>query len=117
MTQLRTLEAILQLFLERAAKRRIQFKLAKCQFAVRDIDMLGFTVGGGVRKVDPNKMEIMRKWPLPTKTEDLISFLAFANFIKEFIPDYHAYTQHLRPYVKKGARIAEFAKDKRAQPS
>ena len=73
--------------------------------------MLGFVVGGGLRKVGPGKMETMRKWPLPTQIDDLISFLALANFIKEFIPDYHAYTQHLRPYVKKGARIADFQKD------
>ena len=64
---------------------------------MQEMHMLGFTVGGGLRKVDANKMEIMRKWPLPAKTEDLISFFAFANFIKEIIPDYRAYTQHLRP--------------------
>ncbi len=73
--------------------------------------MLGFRVGRGTRMVDPSKAEALRNWPAPQSTEDLNSFLAFANFIKDFIPSFHDHVRHLRPYVKKGVKFNAFHND------
>ena len=48
-------------FLEAARRRRIQFKLAKCRWAQREVQLLGFVVGGGVRRVDPEKVKSLRE--------------------------------------------------------
>ena len=47
--------------------------------------------------------------------DDIVSSVAFVNIIKEFIPDFHVYVQHLRPYTKKGASFKSYAEDKAAQ--
>ena len=53
--------------------------------------------------------------PLPKTLEDLVSFRAFANFIKEFIPSFHKHDKLLRPYAKKGARFKDYEADPEAQ--
>ena len=92
-------------FLRAAKKRKIQFKLAKCCWAQKEVQLLGFTIADGVRRVDPKKAEAMRTWPEPRSTDVVTSFLAFANFVREFIPDFHEHARHLRPLAKKGAKF------------
>ena len=41
----------------------------------------------------------MREWPEPKCLDDIISFRAFANFVKEFIPSFHELDQYLKVYV------------------
>ena len=94
-------------FLRAARRRRIQFKLTKCQWAQLTIKLLGFEVGHGVRKVDPLKAKSLREWPEPASVDDVTSFLAFANFVREFIPDFHEHARWLRPLQKKGAKFKD----------
>ena len=105
----------LTLYLQAARKRKLQFKLSKCRFGQLWIKVLGFMVGEGCRKADPAKVEALRSWPNPTSLDDIVSFRAFANFVKEFIPTFQEHGQHLRPYTKKGARFAQYLEDKTAQ--
>ena len=56
----------------------------------------------------------MRDWPDPACIDDLVSFRAFAAFIHEYIPSYHEYERHLRPYCKKGAKFKEYLADPEA---
>ena len=93
------------LFLRRAQTRNIQFKLSKSQFGARIIKLLGFEVGNGLRRVDPAKAKALQDWPLPSSCDDIVSVLAPANYVKDFIPDFHVHSRALRPYVKKGARF------------
>ena len=103
-----------ELFLEAAKSRRIQFKLSKCKWAQTETQLLGFRVGQGLRKCDPAKVQGLREWPAPRTVDDLISFRAYANYIKEYIPGYHEYEVKLKPYCKKGALIEQFEQDQGA---
>ena len=105
---------IVELFLEAAKSRRIQFKLSKCKWAQTETQLLGFRVGQGLRKCDPAKVQGLREWPAPRTVDDLISFRAYANYIKEYIPGYHEYEVKLKPYCKKGALIEQFEQDQGA---
>ena len=77
--------------------------------------MLGFVAGLGVRKVDPMKAERLRQWPDPQSIDDIISFRAYANYIREYIPDYCELIDSLKKYAKKGARFSDFLSDVSAQ--
>ena len=103
------------LFLRAAVPRHIQFKLEKSQFAQRRINLLGFVIEDGRRKLCPKKVEALRRWPEPKSLEDLVSFRAFVNFVREYIPGLHTHERALRPYAKKGARFSDYQKDKAAQ--
>ena len=69
------------------------------------IKLLGFTLGHGQRMVDPAKAKALKERPAPESLDDLVSFRASANFIKEFILDFHECDRWLRPYAKKGAKF------------
>ena len=50
--------------------------------------MLGMVVGRGTRTVQPGKAQALRDWPMPTKAEHVVSFRAFANYLRSFIPNF-----------------------------
>ena len=102
-------------FLEAAKEKGIQFKMEKCLWGVLEIPLLGFVLGNGTRRVDPAKVETVRQWPQPRCLEDIISFRAFVNFLREFVPELADHDRFLRPYTKKGAKFADFERDQKAQ--
>ena len=104
----------LELFFEAARERKISFKLVKSRWMFPQVDLLGFVVGSRVRKVDAGKAKALRDWPDPSCLEDIVSMRAYANYIREYIPNFADMDVHLRPYLKKGARIAGYQKDDHA---
>ena len=78
--------------------------------------LLGFLCSGNGRTADPKKIEQLRKWPEYRNCKDIVSHLAFCNYLREFFgPDYSAATKPLREYLKKGADFSKFADDVDAQ--
>ena len=71
-----------------AKTKNIQFKATKCRFAQTSVMLLGHLVGSGVRQVDPRKADALRDWPDPKEVSDIISFRAYANWIREYIPNF-----------------------------
>ena len=64
--------------------------------------------------MDPKKAQALRDWPDATSLEDVVSMRAYANYIREYIPDFAALDRYLRPYLKKGAKLSDFAADPKA---
>ena len=64
--------------------------------------MLGFVVGEGAKTVQQGKADALNNWPDPTSLEDVISFRAFANYLREFIPRFSELDQHLKNRHQKG---------------
>ena len=48
----------------------------------------------------------MAEWPDPESPDSLVSFRAFANFLRELIPEFHKHTKEVKAYMKKGTPIA-----------
>ena len=55
----------------------------------------------GQLAMDPVKLDGIASWPTPTKVKDVCSFLGFANFYCQFIPDYSNITYPLIDLTKK----------------
>ncbi len=102
-------------FLSAAQTRNIQFKLEKSKFAHEFIHLLGFKLGQGLRYVDPGKADKISRWPEPKAIEDLVSFRAYANYIREYIPNFADMDRYLKPYMKKGAKFKTYENDMKAQ--
>ena len=68
----------------------------------------------GVRKVDAVKAIALRNWPDASCLEDIVSMRAYANYIREYIPNFADLDVFLRPCLKKGARFLDYQRDKDA---
>ena len=52
-------------------------------------------MGEGI-KVDPNKVEAIKSWEVPISVKGVRSFLGFANFYREFVPNF---SEIVRPFL------------------
>ena len=53
----------------------------------------------------PGKVQQLEKWPEPREQSDLVSFLAFVNYLREFMdPDWTVYEQVFKALRKKEAK-------------
>ena len=67
-----------------------------------------------MRKVGAAKATALRNWPDASFQEDIVSMRAYANYIREYIPNSADLDMYLRPYLKKGARFVDYQEDKDA---
>lgn len=83
--------------------RQVNLKLnpLKCDFLKKEILYLGHVISGEGILPDPKKIEALTNWPVPKNVEEVIRFVAFANYYRKFINNfaYHAY--HLTRLTKK----------------
>jgi hypothetical protein len=87
--------------LERLRKAGLFVKLEKCQFHVRQVSFLGFTIGDGKVEMDPERVKAIQEWPRPEKLRNVQEFLGFANFYRRFIYKYSHIAKGLTDLLKK----------------
>ena len=74
--------------LEKLRKNRLFLCKAKCSFEKPEVQYLGLIVGNGEVRTDPEKIEAVAKWKVPTTKKALQSFLRFVNFYRRFVKDF-----------------------------
>ena len=70
---------------ERFRKHRLKLKPKKCSLFQVQVKFLGRMVSQDGVAVDPEKVETVKKWPVPTNTKEVESFLGFVNYHREHI--------------------------------
>ncbi len=61
-------------------KNKLFLKAEKCKFKVLETEYLGIIISEGSTCMDPVKVKGITEWPVPTKKQQLQSFLGFTNF-------------------------------------
>ncbi|MEO2123515.1 MAG: RNase H-like domain-containing protein, partial [bacterium] len=61
------------------------------------------------------KADALRDWPDPSDIADIVSFRAYANWIREYIPNFIELDAPLRTYTKKNAKFSDYMEDEKAQ--
>lgn len=74
--------------LARLRKARLYARPKKCSFYARSVEFLGFIIDADGVRMDPEKLESIRSWPVPNSVRDVQSFLGFTNFYRQFIAGY-----------------------------
>jgi hypothetical protein len=75
--------------LRRLRDAGLNLDLKKCAFAVKEVKYLGYIVEAGVCvRPDPEKIKAIREWEAPRRVRGVRSFLGFANFYRDFIPNF-----------------------------
>ena len=64
----------------------LRLKPSKCHLVQTEVKYLGHVVSQQGVSADPEKIEAVRKYPLPTNLKSLRSFLGLASYYRRFIP-------------------------------
>ncbi|XP_070036260.1 uncharacterized protein [Nicotiana tomentosiformis] len=74
---------------------------AKCFFGVQKIEYLGHFITVEGVSTDPQKVEAVKEWPLPTNVKQLRRFLRLAGYYRRFIRGFGSISKPLTDLLKK----------------
>lgn len=68
--------------------KQIFIEIFQMSFLKTSIDYLGHIISQNGVELDPSKIEVMVKWPVPTSLKQLRGFLGFIGLYRRFIKNY-----------------------------
>jgi hypothetical protein len=74
-----------RLVLQRLKEKRINLKLKKCEFAVRETEYLGHVINGENMRMEDEKLKAILEWPTPTNCKDTEEFRGMAGYYRQYI--------------------------------
>ena len=86
----------------------VEWRLTKCTWCQNKVVMIGFEVSKEGRKPDPAKITALANWPEEGELADVNSLFHFANYLREFIPNFTDIVQPLKQYRAKGAKWEDY---------
>jgi len=78
----------LSLLLSRLAEEGLKINPKKCKLLSEKVVVLGHVVTREGISTDPEKVRIIKEWPIPANATQLKSFLGTAGYYRQFIPNY-----------------------------
>ena len=84
-------------------KANLKIKLKKCHFALPNIHFLGHVVGRDGIKPDPEKIDKVKNFPVPTNLTQLRGALGLFSYYRKFIKDFSRIAKPMLTLLKKDA--------------
>ena len=72
----------------------------KCEFAVQDINFLGFRVGKYVLCMDTSKVDVVQRWSISTKTMEVQQYVGFVQHVRKLSKHFSAIAAPLTNLTK-----------------
>ena len=86
----------------RLQKAGLSLDVDKCEFDVTTVKYLGYIITAGKDiRMDPAKVAAIRDWQSPKSVKGVRSFLGFANFYRDFMPQMSDLVRPLNELTKK----------------
>jgi hypothetical protein len=86
----------------RLHKAGLKLDIEKSEFAFSEIKYLGFIISAKKDiKIDPGKVEAIKKWEAPTTVKGVRSFIGFSNFYRGFIENFSKVAAPLMLFIRK----------------
>ncbi len=86
--------------LDRLRKADLYVNRDKCEFHVTQVSFLGYIVSPGGIAMEPQRIEAIARWPLPTSVHEIQVFLGFTGFYRRFIRKYSHITAALTDLLR-----------------
>ena len=88
-------QKIIEKVLAKCVEHGLAVNLSKSCFHQDEVTFLGHVINGHEIRIEPDKVETIKKWPIPTRKRKVQSFLGFANYYRNFIAGYSQKTKSL----------------------
>ncbi|OWZ07833.1 hypothetical protein PHMEG_00019719 [Phytophthora megakarya] len=80
---------------------KLYVKLSKCVVCAEEIPCLGDFLGRNGVRMDSDKVQTIKDWPVPRTQEELHSFLGLTGYVQRFCPEYASMTASMFTLLKK----------------
>lgn len=81
--------------LARLTAAGLTLKVSKCQFAMAEVDFLGYHLSTEGIRPQSEHLEVIRDFPEPTTKREVKRFLGMAGFYRQFVPNFSAIARPL----------------------
>ena len=71
-----------------ADEKRLRLNAAKCHLMQSAVPYCGLIVDGKSRRIDPERLQGLRDYPVPQDRKHLMAFLGLVNYYSDFVRDY-----------------------------
>ena len=71
--------------LEKLKKAKINLKIKKCEFGVKETNFLGHVMTGDTIRMQEEKIQVILKWPTPRNLKDLERFKGMVGYYRQYI--------------------------------
>ena len=95
----------LKLVFERLKQSNFKVQLDKSEFLHKKVAYLGHKITSNRVKPNLDKVDAVKKFPIPKTPRDIKSFLGLAGYYRRFIKDFAKITKPLTLCLKKGAKV------------
>ena len=80
----------LEAVFERLHRYNPKLKASKCEFFKSKVTYIGHVVSEDGIKTDPEKIKVLKDWPIPKCLKDIRKFLGFAGYYRRFVKGFAA---------------------------
>lgn len=87
---------------ETLSKHQLRVKLSKCSFVQTQLSYLGHIISADGVSTDPEKIQVVRQWPVPVSVKDVRSFLGLAGYYCKFVRHFGIISKPLTELLRKG---------------
>ena len=96
----------LRLVFDRFRSEGLKLKPKKCHFCKPEVLYLGHIVGKDGIRPNPDKVDTIRNYPVPTNCNEVRSFVALVSYYRCFVKDFATIASPLNALLKKGVQFA-----------
>lgn len=83
----------------------LRLKPSKCRFAVTEVVYLGHVISAEGVKADPQKVQLVRDFPVPKNQHEVRSFLGLANYYRKFVKGFSGIAAPLNLLLQKDVKF------------